>query len=204
MSLISKFFLLFAGLPSVFCSWPVVAQAGGGGGGDGSSAGGPTAFPVVNTTPPNDCWPQGNPALVTKIDCAKRNPRLTAVPSLAPYVNLTDLNLRDNELRTVAGLSALKKLQNLNLELNLSLNNIGKLNGLTQLKSVKLGNNELTDIGDLSRLTNLEHLDLEQNRLNNIGNLSGLIKLSYIYVGGGNSIGCASLPPKFRATGGCR
>ena len=138
----SKCLPCFVALPSVFCSLLVVVQAGGGGEPPASpnpSAVPPNPKPVLTAPiPPNDCWPkpEADPTSVTRIECDNKS--FTAVPSLAPYVNLNYLNLSFNFLTTIEGLS-----------------------GLTQLEWLYLSNNRLTDIGDISGFTNLIGFNLK-------------------------------------------
>ncbi|WP_053002631.1 leucine-rich repeat domain-containing protein [Kordia jejudonensis] len=96
---------------------------------------------------------------------------------------LTELDLSENELDTISGLSNLTTLERLYLQNN-QLTDITSLSELTSLKILFLSNNQLNDISPLSKLTSLEVLDFSDNLLTDttISSLSELVDLEELYL----------------------
>ncbi|MFK7905225.1 MAG: COR domain-containing protein [Chitinophagales bacterium] len=89
------------------------------------------------------------------------------------------LNLVFKQISGIGKLSGLTQLRTLYLGSN-QISDIGKLSGLTQLRTLYLGSNQISDIGNLSVLTQLEILDLSDNEISDIGNLSVLTQLQIL------------------------
>lgn len=76
------------------------------------------------------------------------------------------LDLANNKLKTIAGLSGLKELRKLDLGANrIRLMPPDELSGLVQLEELWLGKNKIERIQGLSTFTKLRRLDLQSNRL---------------------------------------
>ncbi|CAG0919528.1 unnamed protein product [Notodromas monacha] len=98
---------------------------------------------------------------------------------LDPEATCVDLNHR--RLKTLEGMDALTKVENLSLRWNL-LKKIENISSLTTLRELELYDNQLTKIENLETLVNLEVLDLGFNRLKVIENLGSLTKLKRLYL----------------------
>jgi Leucine-rich repeat (LRR) protein len=90
---------------------------------------------------------------------------------------LSDLDLKDNHINSVAHLEELRSLTILNLDDNhLSELSIGESETLWSLKYLKLSGNGLESV-DVSKYPNLRLLYLDRNRL---GNITGLLKTKHL------------------------
>ncbi|KJH44642.1 leucine Rich repeat-containing domain protein [Dictyocaulus viviparus] len=102
--------------------------------------------------------------------------------NLRPLVNLTELDLYENQIDVISNLDTLTNLK----KLDLSFNRIREITGLTALKKLTylyLVHNKITEIKGLENLLELELLELGDNRIGNIGNVSHLKKLRELYIG---------------------
>ncbi|MCL1475189.1 protein phosphatase 1 regulatory subunit 42, partial [Argonema antarcticum] len=78
--------------------------------------------------------------------------------------NLTYLELYNNQITDLSGLSTLTNLTYLNLYSN-QITDLSGLSTLTNLTSLILYNNQITDLSGLSTLTNLTSLHLDNNQI---------------------------------------
>jgi Leucine-rich repeat (LRR) protein len=103
-------------------------------------------------------------------------------PALAFLKNLTELNLRFNNIVDVSPLALLgdddppTKLTKLHLDDN-RITDVGPLAGLKELTCLNLGGNQIADVGPLAGLIKLKVLNL---RLNNIEDVSPLAPLEVL------------------------
>jgi len=86
------------------------------------------------------------------------------IEPLRYMVNLTLLNLNDNQISDISPLAGLMNLESLYLSYN-QINDISLLGGLTNLTLLFLFDNQISDITPLSRLTNLTYLGLSDNQI---------------------------------------
>jgi len=98
-------------------------------------------------------------------------------------VNLTVLELRDNEIRDISPLAGLTNLIDLCLGGN-HISDISPLAGLTNLIELSLANNHIRDISPLAGLTNLIELWLGGNHITDISPLAGLTNLTELWLWG--------------------
>jgi Leucine-rich repeat (LRR) protein len=101
------------------------------------------------------------------------------IEPLKHMVNLTHLDLRNNQIINISALAGLTNLNYLLIESN-QINDISVLAELTNLKTLLLGDNRINDISVLTKLTNLEGLSLYNNPISNISLLSDLTKLTHV------------------------
>ncbi|HAP60801.1 MAG TPA: GTPase, partial [Cytophagales bacterium] len=94
-------------------------------------------------------------------------------------VNLTSLDLSNNQLTRLGGLDALVNLTELKLRNN-QLTLLGGLEGLVSLTSLYLRENELTTLGGLEGLGNLTSLYLDSNQLTSLAGLEPLVGLTRV------------------------
>ncbi len=107
--------------------------------------------------------------------------QLTSVDGLSSLTGLSSLNLRKNQLTGTLDLSGLTGLRQLLIDDN-QLTSVGDLSGLTRLTQLYLDNNQLTSVGDLSGLTDLTQLLLHNNQLTGTLNVSGLTRLTQLWL----------------------
>uniref|UniRef100_A0A914MZD2 HMG box domain-containing protein n=1 Tax=Meloidogyne incognita TaxID=6306 RepID=A0A914MZD2_MELIC len=102
--------------------------------------------------------------------------------NISLLINLTELELYDNQLTEIQGIENL-----INLEiLDLSYNRIGKIKGLSTLSKLRklfLINNKIEQIEGLEGLILLELLELGDNKIKEISNLNHLINLEELFLG---------------------
>ena len=116
----------------------------------------------------------------SKLDLS--NLKLTEIPSdLSKLSQLTNLNLRENQLTEIKGLEKLVKLTELDLSYN-KLTEIKGLEKLTQLAQLGLPENQLTAIKGLDNLTQLTDLNLSRNQLTEIKGLEKLTRLTWLEI----------------------
>ena len=111
------------------------------------------------------------------IQCRSKNVKDLAGIEYA--VNLTELDLIENQVSDISLLADLVDLRHLGLDRN-RVGDLSALSGLTNLKRLTVRNNQVSDIRALAGLTNLEYLDLRNNQISDISALAGLTKLRYL------------------------
>lgn len=105
------------------------------------------------------------------------------VKEIGELVNLTELNLYNNQITDISPLANLSKLKSLNLGNN-DISDITPLSSLGNLMVLNLSVNKISDISPLAGLTNLSELGLYNNEVSDfspIENLSSLTELSLFY-----------------------
>ncbi len=90
-----------------------------------------------------------------------------------------------NTIRSLVGLSSLKRLEYLNLQRN-SIRNMRGLSELKGLKSLDLSYNEIDIIEYIEKLPHLEEVLLSNNNIRNIGCFPKLPNLKKLYLNGNN------------------
>ncbi len=102
---------------------------------------------------------------------------------------LTKLEASNANITDLTGLEAATNLRELNLGAveaeggfinSNSISDISHLAGLTQLRTLSLGNNSISDISHLAGLTNLRELYLYNNSISGISHLAGLTQLTVL------------------------
>ncbi|KAG0150122.1 hypothetical protein CROQUDRAFT_652823 [Cronartium quercuum f. sp. fusiforme G11] len=121
-------------------------------------------------------------------DQAEVKPKAEAVEAEVHYplemlTNLEELDLYDNQLAKIEGLTGLSALQSLDLSFNL-LRKIANLETLTSLKILYLIQNKISAIEGLEHLAaTLTSVELGSNRIRRISNLSALTNLTELWLG---------------------
>lgn len=98
---------------------------------------------------------------------------ITGIEALAQFEDLTNLNLKNNQVRDLSPLEKLISLTQLNLQEN-RIDDISALSELCSLTDLQLSENTITDISALSEMTCLCKLLLEKNQINDISALAKL------------------------------
>ncbi len=123
------------------------------------------------------------------------------VAELTIIIDITSLNLVDNNITDITPLASLKKLIDLDLEFN-QINDILPLADLKNLTNLNLKYNQITDISPLAGLKNLSVLDLGYNQITDISPLAGLNNLTELYLGS-NKISAESISALKTKLPGC-
>ncbi|GBG27940.1 Leucine-rich repeat-containing protein 1 [Hondaea fermentalgiana] len=110
----------------------------------------------------------------------EENPQLDAAPHLTTLSNLETLRFVENDLNELPlGFSSLTKLKELELFEN-NIRSIDELARLTKLERLDLEKNKITSIDELARLTKLETLDIGHNKITSIDALYPLSNLKWL------------------------
>jgi internalin A len=96
-------------------------------------------------------------------------------------VNLTDLDLSDNNISDLQHIKCLDGLKRLVLDSN-SIESLDYLINLNALEELSLKNNNINDISVLSKLVSLKKLNLSNNKIFNIDPLKNLTGLKELYI----------------------
>gem|GEM_PF-250122 len=107
------------------------------------------------------------------------------IADLAPLRKLSQLKrlgLADNEVTDLSPLAVMAKLQYVNVQNN-RITHIGHVQQLKKLVSFNAGGNEIADITKLKGLKKLKELDLHQNRIRDVEPLRELDRLQQLNLG---------------------
>ena len=118
---------------------------------------------------------------VTSLVCS--GPGITSLTGIEQFLNLTSLNLKDNQISDFSPLTGLVKLQTLNLE-NTNLSNVSALRDMVNMTNLVLRGNSLSDIYPLEDLVNITHLDLRLNSIKNIAPLRNMLAMKELRLSG--------------------
>jgi len=143
----------------------------------------------------SDLWPLAGLDNLHYLEAWSNN--ITDLEPLAGLAGMTNLHLSNNLIDDVSHLSGLANLVSLNLDQTL-VDDLGPLSGLTTLQFLDLGCNDLDDlaIADLSGLTNLRTLRLHNNQITSLTSLTAMTQLEKLALGH-NQIADVSLLPSF-------
>ncbi len=103
---------------------------------------------------------------------------LSSVSALAEATNLTYLDLSNNSIRDLTGLSTLSKLEYLDLSEN-ALVDLNAISSLTLLKTLDVSYNSLVTTAPVATLTNLTQLDVSGNGLFKLEGMETLTELTW-------------------------
>ena len=133
----------------------------------------------------------GDMLALTKLEAPNAN--IQDLDGIQHARNLISLNLggeyidgkgwdNSNAISNFSPLKQLAQLASLTLSFS-SLSDASFLSGMTQLRSLHLGNNAITDISPLEALTQLTSLGLDGNTIVDVSALAGMTRLRYLYLG---------------------
>lgn len=103
------------------------------------------------------------------------------IKPLGKLTKLTDLSLSRNRLNDISALAGLVNLNTLSISSN-KITDLKPLAGLANLWRLDAANNSIKDLTPLSKLTNLLSLDLSSNLIYDLEPLRNLQRLSYLYL----------------------
>ena len=96
---------------------------------------------------------------------------------------MRNLNFEGNRIRNISPLASLTQLEHLSLSGNGRISEIYSLSELTNLKTLRLSDNEIGDISSIAKMTGLEVLDLSSNQISDLSPLSDQSKLRTLDLG---------------------
>ncbi|MHA1299916.1 MAG: leucine-rich repeat domain-containing protein [Candidatus Helarchaeota archaeon] len=112
-----------------------------------------------------------------------RNKGLSEIPEVFKnFIDITKIDLRDNDILKIENLENCKKLESLLLSNN-KINKINGLQNLANLKELFLNNNEILKIEGLENNQDLKKLDLSANKIKKIQGLENLSQLKQLWLG---------------------
>ncbi len=117
-------------------------------------------------------------------DFILKNYKTKSIKGIENCSNLIYLPLSNESITDLTPLSALTKLEFLDLNQNYTVEDISPLTNLVNLKKLILYSNPIKDISPLANLTNIVYLDLLDLPINDINSLSNLINLETLYASG--------------------
>ena len=103
-------------------------------------------------------------ATTTALDLSGMELNDNDIAPLKDMANLTELNLKGNQISDLSPLSGLADLTGLDLDEN-NISDLSQLSGLTNLRYLYLSKNQISDLEPLSSLMNLEELHLDGNQI---------------------------------------
>lgn len=102
---------------------------------------------------------------------------------LSHATNLVTLDLDDNNIRSISGLTKLANLTDLRLRDNLLLDSLPKLSGMTSLDFLLLDHNNLSDVSSLSGLkSTMSYLSLTGNYVRSVSSLSSFSSIGHLWL----------------------
>lgn len=121
--------------------------------------------------------------------------QISDITPLSGLINLTELGLSNNEISDISPLKGLVNIEWINLSYN-RLSDISVLANLTRIKYLYLERNQITDISPLEGLIHLKQLDLLYNEVSDISSLATLVNLTHLYLYGNDLIDDVSVLEK--------
>ncbi|UHP10447.1 leucine-rich repeat domain-containing protein [Listeria marthii] len=107
---------------------------------------------------------------------------ITTIEGMQYLTNLSELELKDNQITDLSPLTNLTKITELGLSGN-PLRDVSALAGLKNLKTMNLIYTDITDVTPLAGLSNLQVLNLDINQITDISSLAGLSNLQFLSLG---------------------
>jgi hypothetical protein len=107
------------------------------------------------------------------------NNQITKIENLEK-LNLTHLNLSNNEIKEIEALDSLTKLKSLNLSGNL-ITEIKNLDKLTKLEELHLDDNHITELKNLEKLKNLKQLYISNNEIKELKNTGSVERIQILH-----------------------
>jgi hypothetical protein len=108
---------------------------------------------------------------ITELDLTQN--QVTDLSPIASLTNLTSLDLAQNDITDISPLVGLTNLTFLRIQDNL-VTDISPLAGLTKLTELNLWTNEISDISPLAALTDLAKINLTKNKISDLSPLASL------------------------------
>jgi len=113
------------------------------------------------------------------------NNPITSISGLSNHHNLETINLNFCPLAELSNLSNMSRLKTLNLQQNV-IKSIHSLSNLPLLQELNLDINEISEIKSLQELTSLKRLNLTSNKVSNLSSLSNLPAITTLNLSSNN------------------
>ena len=135
----------------------------------------------LNENPISDFEPLAGLTALTNLNLLGTGFSNSDFAHISPLVNLTALDLSDNEISSLVGFGTFPRLTGMLLADNRirGLTPLTNLQNPSMMESLSLPNNQITDIMPLSRFTGLTQLHLNNNQIRDLSPLAGLINLKW-------------------------
>ena len=112
---------------------------------------------------------------ITELDLTQN--QVTDLSPIASLTKLTSLELAQNDITDISPLTSLTNLTFLRIQDNL-VTDISPLAGLTKLTELNLWTNEISDISPLAALTDLAKINLTKNKISDLSPLASLTNVT--------------------------
>ncbi len=112
---------------------------------------------------------------ITELDLTQN--QVTDLSPIASLTKLTSLELAQNDITDISPLTSLTNLTFLRIQDNL-VTDISPLAGLTKLTELNLWTNEISDISPLAALTDLAKINLTKNKISDLSALASLTNVT--------------------------
>ena len=112
---------------------------------------------------------------ITELDLTQN--QVTDLSPIASLTKLTSLDLAQNDITDISPLTSLTNLTFLRIQDNL-VTDISPLAGLTKLTELNLWTNEISDISPLAALTDLAKINLTKNKISDLSPLASLTNVT--------------------------
>jgi Leucine-rich repeat (LRR) protein len=112
---------------------------------------------------------------ITELDLTQN--QVTDLSPIASLTKLTSLDLAQNDITDISALTSLTNLTFLRIQDNL-VTDISPLAGLTKLTELNLWTNEISDISSLAALTDLAKINLTKNQISDLSPLASLTNVA--------------------------
>ena len=116
---------------------------------------------------------------ITELDLSQN--QVSDLSPIASLTNLTSLELAQNDITDLSALAGLTNLTFLRVQDNL-VTDISPLAGLTKLTHLNLWTNEISDISPLAALTDITFLHLTSNKISDLSPLASLTNVTMLYL----------------------
>ena len=112
---------------------------------------------------------------ITELDLTQN--QVTDLSPIASLTKLTSLDLAQNDITDISPLTSLTNLTFLRIQDNM-VTDISPLAGLTKLTELNLWTNEISDISPLAALTDLAKINLTKNKISDLSPLASLTNVT--------------------------
>ena len=112
---------------------------------------------------------------ITELDLTQN--QVTDLSPIASLTKLTSLDLAQNDITDISAFTSLTNLTFLRIQDNL-VTDISPLAGLTKLTELNLWTNEISDISSLAALTDLAKINLTKNQISDLSPLASLTNVA--------------------------
>lgn len=167
----------------------VIGLTAFGGGSGGGGGGGEDKRPLIKSEVPSITI-QGEEYStdLRKLDLSDRGLTDEDIQDLKYMVNLSNLQLRGNDLTDISPLAGLTQLECINLMENPNLTDLSPLAGLTNMRQFNYYGTPVEDLSFMAGWTKMEYVQLDDIGDNDLSFLSGMPNVKHLYLQGTNNV----------------